>query len=383
MSNTIEYQLEKASSRGAKLLWKATVNGNTVTYDWGQEGGARNKKTQTIKSGKNIGRSNETTVEEQTIFAAENKVISKMNQGFKLVKGKLIAQHDKKTKVNESVPKIMHADKYANHHNKVDHLTEVLVQPKLDGNRCMINIKTGKMYARSRKEIISIPLLGAEVQKACQRLAKQKTREAITWVDGELFSMDLSFNEIQSIIRTTKQVDPKQAAKIKYNIFDYMSEEPAEVRVNNISESVKENDRVKVVPTYMIKPKDIQKWHDKFVEQGHEGVMVRLPGFPYENKHSYAIFKYKMFQDEEFEVIGFTEERGNSDRLGAIICKMTDGQTFKARPMGTDAERNYMMKHQKEFIGRMATIKFQKYDENTGKPIFGVLKGFRDEKDTD
>lgn len=371
----INYELKKTNSRGTSQLWKATVNGNKITYEWGQEGGARNTKVQVIKSGKNIGRANETTAEEQAIFTAENKIINKMNQGFVLVKGKLTSDHSKKTVVNETVPKIMHADKYVNHHKKVDHLPKVIVQPKLDGNRCMVNIKTGKMYARSRKEIVSIPHLGDIIKEACKHLRD------VTWVDGELFSMDLSFNEIQSIIRTTKQVDVKEAEKIKYNIFDYMSMDVAEVRVKNIDEFVEESDRVKIVPSYITDPSRIQHWHDKFVDQGHEGVMIRLMGFPYENKHSYAIFKYKMFVDEEFEVVGFTTERGDDKRLGAIICKMKDGQEFKARPMGTDAERNYMLSHQKEFIGRMATIKFQKYDENTGKPIFGVLKGFRDEKD--
>lgn len=371
----INYELKKTNSKGTSQLWKATIVGNKITYEWGQEGGARNTKVQVVKSGKNIGKANETTVEEQTIFTAENKVISKMNQGFELIKGKLTSDHSKKTAVNEAVPKIMHADKYMNHRKKVDHLPKVIVQPKLDGNRCMINIKTGKMYARSRKEIVSIPLLGDLVKEACKHLVN------VTWVDGELFSLDLSFNEIQSIIRTTKRIDEKEALKIKYNIFDYMSVDAAEVRVKNIDELVKENDRVKIVPSYITTPDRIQEWHDKFVEMGHEGVMIRLLGFQYENKHSYAIFKYKMFVDEEFEVVGFTTERGDDKRLGAVICKMKDGQTFKARPMGSDAERKYMLTHQNEFIGQMATIKFQKYDENTGKPIFGVLKGFRDEKD--
>ena len=379
MSEKREYQLRKASRSGHRpdQLWIAVVDGNKITYDWGLEGGARNTKTQVVKSGKNLGRANATTAEEQAIFVAENKIISKLNQGFKLTKGKLIADHDKKTAVNDKVPRIMHADKYVNHHKKVDHLPKVLVQPKLDGNRCMVNIETGKMYARSRKEIVSIPLLGDIIKEACKDLRKITK---VTWVDGELFSPEISFNEIQSIIRTTKRTDEVKALKIKYNIFDYMSDEPAETRVGNLS-FVLQNDRVKIVPTFEIKPSEIQKWHDKFVEQGHEGVMVRLLGFPYENKHSYAIFKYKEFIDEEFEVVGFTTERGDDKRLGTMVCKMKDGKTFKARPMGTDAERTYILNHPKEFIGRMATIKFQKYDENTGKPIFGQLKGFRDEKD--
>ena len=129
MNKTVEYRLEKLSSRGAKQLWTATVNGNKITYDWGQQYGRRNNKSKIVQNGKNLGRVNATTAEEQAIFEAENKVISKINQGFVLTHGKLIAQHDNKVEVHMDVPKIMHADKYVNHHNKVDHLEMVLVQP--------------------------------------------------------------------------------------------------------------------------------------------------------------------------------------------------------------------------------------------------------------
>jgi DNA ligase-1 len=42
------------------------------------------------------------------------------------------------------------------------------------------------------------------------------------------------------------------------------------------------------------------------MEEGYEGIMVRNPNSPYEiSKRSSYLQKYKEFDDDEFEIIGF------------------------------------------------------------------------------
>lgn len=372
------YVLKKTSENGAVQEWKAAVDQNRVTYDWGQEGGKRQKKTVVFKEGKNVGKKNETSPAEQCLFEVENKIRKKIEQeGFELIVGKLTTVHKTAIKTHTDVPKVMLAAKYEEHKKKIDCLEWIIAQAKLDGNRCSVNIKTCKMYSRARKEILSIPGLAEFVKEACKKLPD------VVWVDGELFSDEITFNEIQSIIRKSKSIDIEKASKIKFNMFDYMTQESCKVRMDKIAKGVQENERVKIVESYTIHPNEIKKWHDKFVEEGHEGLIIRMMDKPYEHKRSHGLLKYKMFQDEEFKVVGFKSEKNNPNELGAVTCVMKDGQTFNARPKMTKPERDEIWKNQDNYLGKMATIKFQEKDEKTGIPRFPVLKGFRDEGDID
>ena len=52
-----------------------------------------------------------------------------------------------------------------------------------------------------------------------------------------------------------------------------------------------------------------------YVEVGYEGQMIRLDA-PYENKRSPKLLKRKEFVDEEYEILGYEEGKGN--RAGTV-----------------------------------------------------------------
>ncbi len=372
----MKYILEKKNSNGKLNRWTAEVIRNEVYFQWGIVGGKQQTKHDIYREGKNIGKENETSPAEQCLFETERKVRGKIEDGFILKLGTLTTTSKTVVASDLSVPNPMLAKKYQDNPAKVDEQEYILADPKLDGNRCLCNIKTAKIYSRKRKEITSIPHLGKEIQKACKGLK-------VTWVDGELYSDKITFNEIQSIVRKSKDVDVEKAKKIKFNIYDIINNDGAYKRKCDIEKNVEETDYVHKVDFYKIKPSEIRKYHDQFIERGYEGLMIRLINSPYEQKRSSGLLKYKIFIDEEFEIVGFKCEENKPDVLGAVTCKMKNGKTFNARPAMTVAERDQMWKNQKNYIGKMATIKFQNYDDKTGIPRFGVLKGIRDEGDLD
>jgi DNA ligase-1 len=357
-------------------FWKACVRGRRVTYSWGIVGGIVQTNVVDYDKGKNTGRVNETSPEEQCLFEAEVKARKKIEKGYVLEQGYFKTMSDTVVTSNLEVPLPMLANRFEKAHiDRVLSQSYVDIQPKLDGNRCLINRNTGEVYSRSRKLIHHLRQIGVRVIRACQSLPKY-----IYWLDGELFSPDMTFNEIQSVIRSAKNLKPDMIQKIRFHMFDVISDDKWDNRAEYLRLV---GDSVDVLESKCIEPTltRLKEFHDMYVKKGYEGLIIRLLNFPYENKRSLGLIKYKMFDDEEFKVVGFKCEKHDSTKLGAAICVMKSGKTFDPTPAMSDKEKADIWSNQKKYIGKIATVKFQGYDVKTGIPRFPILKCFRDKGD--
>jgi DNA ligase 1 len=369
-------RLEKIGATGARLYWEARINEAEVDYEYGQVGGAAQIIHEIFTKGKNDGKANETSPAYQCLFEAERKARKKMENSYQLISGELETVGKTVKATDVTIPKPMLAKTYDDQEKNVAKWRNIYVQPKLDGNRCLINIMTGKMYSRSRKEIINIPDLGQAVMDACVNL------KGIEWADGELYSDELSFREIQSIIRQANSIHPN-ADKINFHMFDYISEVPFCARALAMENEVIENDRVIIVPSTIVPIDKIRVLHNTFVEEGYEGIILRNPDMPYEEKRSSGLIKYKLFRDEEFRVIDWSPEKNDETLMGAAILETADGEIFKARPAMSELDKAEIWENRDAYIGMMAIVKFQEKDPVSGIPRFPILKGFRDASDVD
>ena len=74
--------LYRLNSKGKPIQWRIVVTGNVIdTYD-GQVGGKIKHTPDVVEEGKNIGKSNETTPEEQALSDAERKITLKRRKGY-------------------------------------------------------------------------------------------------------------------------------------------------------------------------------------------------------------------------------------------------------------------------------------------------------------
>tara|TARA_Y100000296_G_scaffold42899_1_gene49339 strand:+ start:171 stop:1412 length:1242 start_codon:yes stop_codon:yes gene_type:complete len=404
--------LYKRDTTGKIRQWSVIADGNKFWTEQGTVDGKIVVNKPTITFPKNIGRSNETTAEQQAVSEAKAKWDKKKSgEYFESIKA---------AKGEKRFFKPMLADKFDDREKYLQY--PVITQPKLDGIRCIAQ-KTDngiKAFTRNGKQIDSIP----HVLKSLEEFF-EKNPYAI--LDGELYNHDLrdNFNKITSLVRKQKPVRGKsdtdtsfekkeqefaERCKEAKKIIEYwIYDAPVIASISGTTKLVKhmvsvndnvifrqndsfadrfneiimwfydKHDYIKVVPTFEAEYKEhLDDYYGKYLDDGFEGQMIRATESPYENKRSKNLLKRKEFMDEEFEVVDIEEGAGN--RTGTakhLVCKNKDGSVFNSNIKGTFEYLEEILKNKKDYIGKLATIKFFQYTPD-GVPRFPYAIGFRD-----
>ena len=336
--------LYSRSTTGKVLEWTIEVLDNHYRTISGYTDGIKTVSQWTVCEGKNLGRSNETTPEQQALNEATAIHRKKMEKGaFESISDIDIPLYFEP----------MLANKWEDYKSKIKY--PVYSQPKLDGIRCIV--KKDGMWTRNGKPIISAP----HIFEALKPLLEINPDLIF---DGELYADKFAndFNAICSLVKKTKPTDndiKESASKIEYHIYDLPScEDVFTVRSTELSE-LNLPKCCKLVPTYkLVCENDIHTQYEKYVDAGYEGQMIRLDAL-YENKRSKSLLKHKSFIDEEYTIIDIEEGNGNkAGMVGAFVFKNKDGKVFNASPKFTWEICKQMLKDKESLIGKEATIKY-------------------------
>lgn len=258
-------------------------------------------------------------------------------------------------------------------------------QPKFDGIRCLMYKKNDKIIMESRKgtEFHNFDILREEFMNTL-------SNEDCVF-DGELYSFDMSFENLSGLVRLKKPKDTqiKDINTIKFYIYDVIIKQNLNATFNerkeyleNIMDKYKDQTNlINFCPSININEiHDINNIHDNYVQNGYEGLILRNYDGKYEvNKRSYNLQKYKKFMDEEFIIIDYTQ--GTGDEKGLIIfkCETKNKKQFSVRPRGTREYRSQLYKNGDNLIGKKLTVIFQEYSSD-GIPRFPVGKAIRIDK---
>lgn len=337
--------LYNKTSTGADQFWEAKIEDNKVTYTWGLLNGKKQTKVDVYQEGKNQGKANERTSAQQ----CELEVLAIAKK--KIAKGYAPSLEQQGTQI----PLPMLAKVYKDY--KYQLTDKIHISPKLDGSRCILDLYTGKLWSRTGKEILGVPHIADEALKL-HKIAN------IQFLDGELWKANLSFEEIASLTRPTKNIK-KTSNIIEFHVFDVIAKMPYRNRLKLV-ESI-EAKFILPIKSYCVNKNEVDEYHAKFVEAGYEGTMVRMDtesGY-FVGKRTHELLKKKDFMDDEFLVIGFKHEENNDKLLGACFLMTKDNVIFKATPAVPLKQKAYIWTHQSEFKGKLATVKFQ----NIGAPL--------------
>jgi len=343
-------------------IWKTWVEENrdgtaTIFTDHGYEDGEIQRATNTILNGKNIGKANETTTFDQACSEAESKWNKKRDKKYFPNKSDL----DKDYK-----PLPMLAHDFKKRGKDID--WPAYIQPKLNGIRCLAT-KLGRYSieytSRGGKEFTTLKHLTLPLLKV------MKVGEVF---DGELFTRELTFQQITSAVK--KEQDWTQL--IEYWIYDTIQDAPFADRTKHLHSLGLESPLI-LVPTLTAKNQDqMHKLHQQMVGADYEGTIIRnFHGVYKVDFRSADLQKYKDFIDEEFEIVGGKQGNGKDEGTVIFLCKNEDGRNFDCRPRGPHALRSEWWANLPSLIGKQLTVRYQtRSDENV--PIFPVGITIRD-----
>jgi ATP-dependent DNA ligase len=253
--------------------------------------------------------------------------------------------NNEKTKCTEILP--MLANKWEDRQKYISE--PFYVQPKLDGVRLIVSNKG--CFSRTGKPVEGVDHLARGLKDG-------------EYLDGECYAPNKTFEEITSMFK----MNPKE---LEFHVFDYFD-------INRPNLTFEERkDRITVDTFRVDKKSEVQGYHDLFVNQGHEGIMIRDASSTYEiGKRSNYLLKYKAFQTEEYEIVDVKEGTGREKGAAIWICKVGEHQ-FSAKPEGTLEVRKKYLQEKEKYIGKQLTVRYQNLTA-LGVPRFPVGVAVRD-----
>ena len=385
--------LYKRDKHGKLMEW--SIFHNEISY-WTQSGDVGGKlvlTAPTFVEQKNVGRANETSLEEQVAKEVASKIQFQIDHGYSYE----IPGEEKRFEVSLAAKYDDRLEK-----NKLDF--PYICEAKLDGLRCYIKNENGeiKMYSRNHKEYVSCPhIKESTFVKEFFKLYPDGI------LDGELYNHELKedFNKIVSLVKKTKPKpeDLEESAKlVQYHCFDsFYPSEPGltykerkerlasliitlpyyfEESVEIVGAHYKLTDEVTFVEVF--NEEEVEDMILNFTSEGYEGIMLKKD-VPYFFGRSFDMLKYKKFFDKEFKIVDFEEGKGNLKGIAAsVICVGENGTLFKAGVTGTQEYAADLLKNRENYIGKMATIKYQALtpikEDGGGVPRFGKMMTIRD-----
>lgn len=350
--------LYKKDSKGKIRVWEIYTLGDTIIQLSGLLDGKLVTNSKKCTS-KNVGRSNETSPENQAILEMQSGINSKLDEGY------FYTIEEAK---NEEVILPMLAKNYNDEKHKID-WENCYVQPKLDGQRVLAIKKNGKVKLLSRdgKEITTL-------KHIIEQLENSNIPDNI--YDGEAYNIELgSFQEQMKAIKTINE----NTCKVNYNIYDIVINKPFSERLNILKRNQINMNNLKLLETNIIvSEKELNQYHKKFLSQGYEGSIIRHGNKPYEvDKRSDSLLKYKSFQDIAAIIIDILPSEADPKK-GVPVLRYNN-VTFEAGTAFSHADREDLLTNKEKYINKIGEIRFFEYTDS-GKPRFPVLHGIRLDK---
>lgn len=363
--------LYSLNSDGSIQCWTISVKGSRIIRTYGREGGAVQVTEDVVGSGKNIGRSNETSAEEQALLEATSAWEKKQKSGYNVSRRSAAAGKVSSAHISGGVEPML-AHKWKDHSGKISYPAHM--QPKLDGIRCIAIIRDGvcTLWTRTRKPITSVPHITEAV------LSVFGARDVV--LDGELYNHDMrdNFEEIVSLVR--KEDPDRRCREVQYHIYDVVIPDGFGKRsrwlASHAAAAARGGGSIVLVPTQVVgSPEEVIGHFTASRLAGYEGSMIRNDA-PYEHKRSYNLQKIKEFDDAEFQIIGVESGRGRMSDCAMLVCSCRGGE-FRCKMEGSFDMLKRILQKPKSVIGKMLTVRFQGF---TGGniPRFPVGVSIRD-----
>ena len=345
-------RLYKLSTKGATQIIDMIIEEDTYTRTWGQLDGKMQTKATTAK-GKNIGKANETTPAQQAIMEAEAVWAKKQKANYST---------SKEAPITVNLP--MKVRVYQDHKKKVIFPCYTSVKENgVNAEYHMIDDEV-KLLSRGGEEY---PIPAHQKDHAKTILNHLGTDSS----NGEMYIHGAFLQDIMAATKKTNELTPK----LKFNIFDFPTIEGDYTerckfgydRLNDGNVDITSFPLINVGVAYS--HEDLDEQHKQAVEAGYEGIIIRNGKGAYiYNTRSLDVFKYKVAQDAEFKVTGFSTDKNGHAVFTCDALPITEQiaandawglKPFKVKLKGTNKERLEMAANAATYIGKYLKVEYE------------------------
>ena len=222
----------------------------------------------------------------------------------------------------------------ANHEKKIQGVR--LLEPKLDGVRCITIVdyesRTVVQYTRNGKVLENFSHITDRLLACIDDLGRSYV------LDGEVVS-----RSFQDLMKQVHRKDDVQAQDARLMLFDIIPLSEFKEGVSTLGQRRRSNllktfkpafdkcEYIDVIPQIEVDldsyvgEVQFKEYNKEALEQGFEGIMIKVPDAKYECKRSASWLKVKPFIEVSLTVTAVEEGTGkNEGRLGALICEGED-----------------------------------------------------------
>lgn len=353
----VKTTLYKKSKTSSVQQWSVFVDGDEVIVEWGQLDGKLQTESYQCFA-KNVGRSNQTSAEEQ----AELEAVAKWQKQIKKNYSEDIHNSDIKklpAKVNDwkKLKKIPNFPLYAS--------------IKYNGVNCLIirDPVTRSLQFVSR---------GGEQYPVLDHMVKgiheYMDSICVDELNVELYKHGEHLQDIQSAVKKHNELSDKLVAMVfelpNLGDLDY-SQRVDWLFKAQTSEFVKTS-----LVDVMRDQEELHKFFDYAISEGYEGIVIKTPT----NKYVYGVrasdaWKCKPVEDDEFLINWY-----KVDKKGHVVfeCFTKDqSRTFNVKCKGTDEERKQIAEDVDNWIGKWLKVEYEMLSKD-GVPLKPVGICLRD-----
>lgn len=265
---------------------------------------------------------------------------------------------------------------------------------KINGTRCLIYCdKEGYIKTASRGSInYNLAICHIIHHPLMENLFKN---DPTIILDGEIYKHGWPLNKISGICRT--QVTASDGEPLEFYLYDVVKTDMPFSERNELLQQIAEDLQLEEFDPYkewedgalkvQLVPQvpmtgwlEIKGYHDRYVKEGWEGLVIRNIKDVYgPGKRTNAMLKIKEYKETEYEIVGLSE--GLRDEDMCFVMKTPNGQEFKAKPMGDREQKQWYREHLNELIGKMGTLKYFEMSGKEGseipqQPIFIAVRDY-------
>lgn len=342
--------LYSKGSKGEVRIWEIVAEGNSYTMTHGVKNGKLVSKT--IKcQGKNAGKANATTDEEQAIKEAQAKWEKQLKRGY------FQSEEEALNSIDFTPMKLQN---FADQGHKIHY--PCFVSLKLDGLRLMVD-KEFKAQSKAGEDY-TIP---THIMEDLKVLYNALGKENWYGLDGEVYAghKDRGGLSLQEIVSAFRKPNPN-TERLQYWIYDIpKAGEPFSTRNERLGViqdiiSVRNLRSLVALPcSFAFSEKDIQEKFERAVKDKEEGLVVRNTNGLYEfGKRSYDAQKIKHRETTEAYVYGAEEDKNNEAVLHA---RLQNGVEFKVK-MRKDASNECNLRlyeNHGKLVGKFIEVEYE------------------------